>query len=75
MSKKGHAGGVNAYFPNLFFHDRSESMWVKSCDSSRNVKKVQSPRKKGDFINPSEFWQKTPLQIDQKNRCNFARKS
>ena len=29
---------------------------------------MEYPRKKRDFINPSEFSQKTPLQNDQKNR-------
>ena len=31
-------------------------------------KKLQYPRKKRDFINPSEFSQKSPLQNPQKNR-------
>ena len=58
MSKKGHAGGVNAYFPNLFFHIQNDRQKKKRSDSKINDKKCKVPEKRGILLTHQNFGKK-----------------
>ena len=58
MSKKGHAGGVNAYFPNLFFHDQNINSKEDRKIDSRIVKKCKVPEKRGILLTHQNFGKK-----------------
>ncbi len=58
MSKKGHAGGVNAYFPNLFFHIIPSRLYDLCCIRDRHVKKCKVPEKRGILLTHQNFGKK-----------------
>ena len=58
MSKKGHAGGVNAYFPNLFFHTRHHKNDQKSEYADSLSKKCKVPEKRGILLTHQNFGKK-----------------
>ena len=58
MSKKGHAGGVNAYFPNLFFHIHKQETYCRTKIRLRQEKKCKVPEKRGILLTHQNFGKK-----------------
>ena len=58
MSKKGHAGGVNAYFPNLFFHTRASHDIKRQRTFKYLTKKCKVPEKRGILLTHQNFGKK-----------------
>ena len=58
MSKKGHAGGVNAYFPNLFFHVHTQNSLKQRKETRRKQKKCKVPEKRGILLTHQNFGKK-----------------
>ena len=58
MSKKGHAGGVNAYFPNLFFHDLPRKRRTRDLYVVMLKKKCKVPEKRGILLTHQNFGKK-----------------
>ena len=58
MSKKGHAGGVNAYFPNLFFHKVTRRLERRVNYEIENHKKCKVPEKRGILLTHQNFGKK-----------------
>ena len=58
MSKKGHAGGVNAYFPNLFFHPVTDRNVSHVKKDKINEKKCKVPEKRGILLTHQNFGKK-----------------
>ncbi len=78
MSKKGHAGGLNAYFPNLFFHNKNEP--EKDCRwcNALMTKKCKVPEKRGILLTHQNFGKKprskSTKKIDVKSQGNGKKK-
>ena len=58
MSKKGHAGGVNAYFPNLFFHWIGKRTMFDLRIDMQIEKKCKVPEKRGILLTHQNFGKK-----------------
>ncbi len=58
MSKKGHAGGVNAYFPNLFFHKVNGARYISREKDHGRYKKCKVPEKRGILLTHQNFGKK-----------------
>ena len=58
MSKKGHAGGVNAYFPNLFFHVNLVADRKSVLKDHTINKKCKVPEKRGILLTHQNFGKK-----------------
>ena len=58
MSKKGHAGGVNAYFPNLFFHQDPVTTLARKNTTRHKEKKCKVPEKRGILLTHQNFGKK-----------------
>ena len=58
MSKKGHAGGVNAYFPNLFFPRRRSTFAPPEQQKEECKKKARPPQNKGILLTHQNFGKK-----------------
>ena len=58
MSKKGHAGGVNAYFPNLFFHEMNPHLTLLRRTIKLSTKKCKVPEKRGILLTHQNFGKK-----------------
>ena len=61
MSKKGHAGGVNAYFPNLFFHIGTKTIAINGYRLRQKEKKCKVPEKRGILLTHQNFGKNVPI--------------
>ena len=68
FSKNRHAGQISRKNQIFLFSPMELDNVINNVEKERYQKKLQYPRKKRDFINPSEFSQKSPFQKGGKNR-------